>query len=264
MKAIFDKEFDPKNEEEDLSPEILVDEKNYVFFTDTEKYEGKNTEYIIPFMNEEKIEIGRLFLDKNNKVKYVEIFKNKKFDILGISDNITFLHEFLEDKKEHYNPDKFIGFRYYENYKNVTKEPHAYGNYFTLVKQNYSKYFILEKDDYLKDINGKKFYDEKINCQQIMKKIIFEKHKTKSIGDIGDTFPEIIGYCFALVYSTIIDNIIFLEPLIANLESKFCLEESTKIGQFKKDVIYIEPFIYDGHISTIVFVFTNTGRYNII
>ena len=133
MKAIFDKEFDPKKEEEDLSPEILVDKKNYVFFTDTEKYEGKNTEYITLFMNKEKMEIGRLFLDKNKKVKYVEIFKNKKFDILGISDNITFLHEFLEDKKEHYNQDKFIGFRYYESYKNDTKEPHAYGNYFTLV-----------------------------------------------------------------------------------------------------------------------------------
>ena len=263
MEAIFDKEFDPKKEE-DLSPEILIDEKNYEFFSDSEKYEGKNTKFITPFMNEKKIEIGRLFLNKNKKVKYVEIFKNKKMEILGISENITFLHEFFENRKEHYNPDKFIGFRYYESNKNDKKEPYVNGNYFTLVRNNYKKYFILEKDFSLKDINGNKFYDEKINCYQIMKKIIFEKHKNKPIGDSGDIFPEIIGYCFALVYSTKIDNIIFLEPLIANLESKFCVEESRKIEQFKKGVIYIEPFIYDGHISTIIFVYTNTARYNIL
>ena len=264
IQALFDKEFDPSEEEKDLPPEILVDEKNYEFFSGTEKYKEKNTEYIPSFMNEEKIIIVRLFLDKNKKVKYVEIFKNKKMNILGISGNITFLHEQLDNKKEHYNPDKFIGFRYYESNKNDKKEPYVNGNYFTLVRNNYKKYFILEKDFSLKDINGNKFYDEKINCYQIMKKIIFEKHKNKSIGDSGDIFPEIIGYCFALVYSTKIDNIIFLEPLIANLESKFCVEESRKIEQFKKGVIYIEPFIYDGHISTIIFVYTNTARYNTI
>ena len=263
IQALFDKEFDPSEEEKDLPPEILVDEKNYEFFSGTEKYKEKNTEYIPPFMNEEKIIIGRLFLDKNKKIKYVEVFKNKKMNIFGISGNITFLHEYLEDKKEHYNPDKFIGFRYYEHNKNDNKEDYAYGNYFTLVRKNYSKYFILEKDNSLQDINGNKFYDEKIDCYQIMKKIIIEKNKNKSIGGNGDIFPEIIGYCFALVYSSQIENIIFLEPLIASLENKFCLEESMKNEGFKKDVIYIEPFIYDGHISTIIFTITK-DRYNIL
>ena len=263
IQALFDKEFDPSEEEKDLPPEILVDEKNYEFFSGTEKYKEKNTEYIPPFMNEEKIIIGRLFLDKNKKVKYVEIFKNKKMNILGISGNITFLHEQLDNKKEHYNPDKFIGFRYYESNKNDKKEEGGYGNYFTLVRKNYSKYFILEKDNSLQDIYANKFCDEKIDCYQIMKKIIFGKYKNQSIGDNGNIFPEIIGYCFALVYSSQIENIVFLEPLIASLEKNFCLKESMKDEEFKKDVIYIEPFIYDGHISTIIFTITK-DRYNIL
>ena len=264
MEVVFDKEFDPQNIEKELPPEIFTDEKNYEFFSESEKYIGKYTDFIIPFVNEEKIIIGRKFLDKCKKIKYVEIFKNKKMEILGLSSNITFLHKYLEDKKEHYEQDKFIGFRYYASYKNDKKEPYAYGNYFTLVRKNYSKYFILEKNDSLIDINGNKFYDEKINCYQIMKKIMFEKYKNKSIGYSGDIFPEIIGYCFSLVYSIKDEKIIFLEPLIANLENKFCLEESVKSGELKKGIVYVEPFIYDGHISTIIFVNTNTGRYNIL
>ena len=112
-------------------------------------------------------------------------------------------------------------------------------------------------------MNGDKFYDENINCYQIMKKIIFEKCKNKTIGDSGDIFPEVIGYCFALVNSFNIGNMIILEPLIANLNNKFCLEESVKNENFKKDVIYIEPFIYDRHISTIIFTFKD-ARYNIL
>jgi hypothetical protein len=133
MEVVFDKEFDPQNIEKELPTEIFIDEKNYEFFSDSEKYKGKYTELIIPFINEEKIIIGREFLDKSKKIKYVEIFKNKKMNILGLSGNITFLHKYLEDKKEHYDPDKFIGFRYYESYKNDKKDPYAYGNYFTLV-----------------------------------------------------------------------------------------------------------------------------------
>ena len=191
MEIQFDKAFGLFKEEKELPPEILVDEKNDEFFSGTVKYQEEKTEYITPFLNEEKIIIGRLFLDKNKQIKYIEIFKNKKLDILGISENITFLHEYLEDKKDHYNPDKFIGFRYYENNKKEKKGSYAYGNYFTLVRKNYSKYFILEKDNSIKDMNGNKFYDENINCYQIMKKIIFEKGKNKSIGDNGDIFPEI-------------------------------------------------------------------------
>ena len=263
MELQFDKVFGLSKEVEELPPEKLVEEKNERFFSGTVKYREEKTDYITSFMNEKKIIIGRLFLDKSKHIKYIEIFKNKKLDILGISENITFLHEYLEDKKDHYNPDKFIGFRYYESIKKEKKESYVCGNYFTLVRKNYSKYFILEKDNSINDMNGDKFYDENINCYQIMKKIIFEKCKNKTIGDIGDIFPEVIGYCFALVNSFNIGNMIILEPLIANLNNKFCLEESVKNENFKKDVIYIEPFIYDRHISTIIFTFKD-ARYNIL
>ena len=261
MEALFEKKYNPPNEIE-LPLEVLKDEENFKYFSGTEKYEQKYTENIVPFMNEESAIIGRLFLDKNKEAKYVEIFRNKKMDILGISEKITFLHTYIKDKKEHYNSDKFIGFRYYEKNLNDKKEPCTCGNYFTLVRKNYSKYFILEKNDSIKDIKGNIFYDENLNCHQIIKKIIFEKYRNKIIGDGGDIFPEIIGYCFALIYSNKNENIIFLEPLIAHLETKFCLEESiTKVT--KENIIYIEPFIYDGHISTIISDFQDT-RYNIL
>ena len=261
MEALFEKKYNPPNEIE-LPLEVLKDEENFKYFSGTEKYGQKYTENIVPFMNEESAIIGRLFLDKNKEAKYVEIFRNKKMDILGISEKITFLHTYIKDKKEHYNSDKFIGFRYYEKNLNDKKEPCTCGNYFTLVRKNYSKYFILEKNDSIKDIKGNIFYDENLNCHQIIKKIIFEKYRNKIIGDGGDIFPEIIGYCFALIYSNKNENIIFLEPLIAHLETKFCLEESiTKVT--KENIIYIEPFIYDGHISTIISDFQDT-RYNIL
>ena len=177
-------------------------------------------------------------------------------DVLGISQNITFLHSYLYDKKQHYDQKKFIGFRYYEN------NPYENGNYFTLIKKNYSNYYILEKNNSLKDIKGNTFYDKEINCYTIMRKIMFEKYNKKLIGDNGDVFPEIIGYCFALASLNKIESFHFVKPLIANLGAKNSLLESMP-KEIENDSIYIEPFIYDGHISTIISSFKEKERYNI-
>ena len=257
MNSDFEKLFNLE-EEKELPLEVLEDEENSQYFEGTEKYNNKviNSEYIIPFLNKSKSKIGRIFMDKDKKEKYLEIFRNEIMDVLGISQNITFLHSYLHDKKQHYDQKKFIGFRYYEN------NPYENGNYFTLIKKNYSNYYILEKNNSLKDIKGNTFYDKEINCYTIMRKIMFEKYNKKLIGDNGDVFPEIIGYCFALASLNKIESFHFVKPLIANLGAKNSLLESMP-KEIENDSIYIEPFIYDGHISTIISSFKEKERYNI-
>lgn len=180
-------------------------------------------------------------------------------DLLGITKNITFIHSPSKDKDIHFNKYEFIGFRYYEN-SPLSK----YGNFFTLIRRNYSDYFILEKDKNIVDIQGNLFFEEKLNCHKIIRKIIFDKYRKKSIGDNGDTFPEIIGYCFALLYLDKINKFKFVKPIIANLGTKNLIIDSIPPMNLN-NYIYIEPFIYDGHISLIISSEEkDEKRYNII
>ena len=73
---------------------------------------------------------------------------------MGISPNITFIHAYEPKLDNKYDENHFIGFRYYEEELNVPNS-----NYFTLLKRYESKYFILEKNEIIKDINGEKFYN---------------------------------------------------------------------------------------------------------
>ena len=60
------------------------------YFENTEKI-SQSPKYIRNFLINDII-VGRKFYDIEDKVKYIEIFKIDKFDLLGISPNITFLH----------------------------------------------------------------------------------------------------------------------------------------------------------------------------
>ena len=256
MNADFEKMFNPP-EEIELPQQKLKDENNGEYFIGTEKYHSnaKKSEYINSICDKKNNQLGRIFLDKNKKGKYIEIFKNKIMDFLGISQNITFIYAYSDEVKDHYDSNKIIGFRYYENGANEL------GNYFTLIKKSYSKYFILEKDKTIYDITDNKFYDENLDCLKIMKKIIINKNKNKEIGDNGEIFPEIIGYCLALSSIKNLGNLVFLEPLIANLDLNCLILESLPTN-LDTNLIYIEPFIYDGHISTIFSSFKDK-RYSI-
>ena len=82
------------NPEKELPTEILKNEENYKFIEGTVNYKDiQNSDYI-KIIKDKKIITGRLFLDKNKKEKYMEIFNNTKMNVLGISPNITFLHSF--------------------------------------------------------------------------------------------------------------------------------------------------------------------------
>lgn len=125
MSSIIEQELDESyNPKEELPIEILKDEENYKFIEGTiNPKDNEKFDYIKLIIDKDATK-GRIFLDKNKKEKYIEIFTNKKMNILGISQNITFLHSFSKEEKRNYNSNKFIGFRYYEN-----KEKKA-GKYF--------------------------------------------------------------------------------------------------------------------------------------
>ena len=180
-------------------------------------------------------------------------------NVLGISPNISFIYPYFNNEPDYQNSSNFIGFRYYEN--GSYKE----GNFFTLIKKNKVRYFILEKNKSIKDINNDLFYDENLNCFDIAKRIIFNKHKESLIGSIGDLFPELIGYCYALASLGKIKHFKLMEPLISDLNQKDCIVDNIP-ELIEGNDIYIEPFIYDGHISLIIAIKDNSEflRYNII
>ena len=261
MEDILDKIISESEESiKGKTKESTIDENNQVFFQGTVNNKVKNSEFIsiIYVQNDQKKLLGKIFLDKNKKGKYIELFHNIQMSAFGISPNITFIHSYSDDNKIHYDPLKFIGFRYYEN------GPQQEGNFFTLIKVNNYKFFILEKNESVKDINDNLFYEEKLNCYEIIRKIIFNKHKKEIIGAKGDIFPELIGYCYALTFLDSKKNFKFMEPIIYDLNVKNCIIDN--IPEIIKDnYIYIEPFIYDGHISLIMSFCAKDGlRYNII
>ena len=241
-----------------------IKNSNYILIVKEQNEKNDNqtklSEYIIDLKDNKDNILGRIFLNKNGEGKYVEEFKNEKMDILEVSPNITFLHSYSDYNNEYYDFQKFIGFRYYEN------GPTKNGNYFTIIKKSDSKYYILEKDnskESVNDIENNTFYDTELNCYEIMRKIIFEKQRKKLIGDKGDLFPEIIGYSLSLTSMDIINNFKIIPPLIPNLKNKSYIDEQFP-EEIKEDLIYIEPFIYDCHISTVLTSFKEKKRINII
>ena len=185
------------------------------------------------------------------------MFNNQKMDLLGVSKNITFIHEYKIEKE--IDTNEFLGFRYYENgplSENL--------NFFSLLKKYDSKYYILEKNKNLKDRNGNPFYNEYLKCYSIIKKIISEKYKKYDNTISGDTFPEIIGYCYGLIDLGKFKNFICAEPLIPNFFIEGSLE--AKIPEIiGLDTVYIEPLIYDNHISVIIISRSQTNiRLNLI
>ena len=106
--------FFPK--EENLNEVILEDEENYKYFEGTAKYQNeKESDYITNFYDKNNKVIGRKFLNKDKKVKYLELFENKKLEVIGISTNITLIHSYSHDYNEN-DIKKFIGFRYYQKW----------------------------------------------------------------------------------------------------------------------------------------------------
>ena len=207
----------------------------------------------------ESTDLRRIFL-KKGKPAYYEIFEDKRTDIIGISKKISFLYTpSLKDNKL-YDKDNCIGFRYYE--KNKSERC----NYFTLIKKYDKKFYILEKEKNICDINGELFYDEKLDCYSVMRNIVFEKYKNKIMSPKGEYFPEIFGFIYSLIYLGKFKGFQVIEPL--SLET---LKEETRIEKLpevlEENFGYIEPILFDNHIS-VAFIKKSKvkikGRVNII
>lgn len=203
--------------------------------------------------------IGRKYSNKNNKIKYVEIFKNPKFELMGISPNITFIYSYDQKIKNGYDENKFIGFRYYK------KGPNEFdSNYFTLINKYDLKYYILEKNEKIKDINNDPFFNQGLNCFDIIDNIIKQKYKNQNIIMNGETFPEIIGYCYGLIsLQKFKNNFICIEPLIPDVLKQETFEENIP-DKLEENTTYLEPIICDGHISLVIIFEVKKHRYNII
>ena len=100
-----------KEDKQNNISEIHEENKYDIYFEGTEKLSDK-AKYIEDIVFDDK-NIGRKYYSVNKEIKYIEIFSNKKFNLLRISQNITFLHLYDKNEEKEYNENKFIGFRYY-------------------------------------------------------------------------------------------------------------------------------------------------------
>ena len=255
----FEEFFQSDNEETTTKKTFVQKENKYdKYFEYTEKI-SQNPKYIKDFKIDDNI-VGRKFYDIEDKVKYIEVFKNDKFNLMGISPNITFLHLYEPNEFQEYDENTFIGFRYYDN------EPkQKISKYFTLVNCYDSKYHILEKNQSIKDINNQLFFDNDLDCFSIINNSIIQKYRNKNNNIYGETFPELIGYCYGLktLNKILNKNLIFIEPLMPKLFNPDTLEEDIH-DKLEDNVTYVEPLIYNGHISLIIFAEKKNRRFNII
>ena len=150
-------------------------------------------------------------------------------------------------KNEKFDENNCIGFRYYE--ENQFKICH----YFTLIKKNNNKrYYILEKEHKMTNIKDKSFFDEKLDCFSIMRKIIFEKYEKEEETFLnGELFPEIIGFAYSMVYLGQFKHFIAVEPLILDQMNRDAIIERLP-KELEKNIGYIEPILYNNHVSVLL------------
>ena len=115
----------------------------------------------------------------------------------------------------------------------------------------------------MKDIYEQGFYNPNLNCFSIINNIIIDKYKTQNGILNGETFPEIIGYCYGLNSLKKFKKFICIEPLVPDVLNPETLEENIP-NDLEENITYLEPLIYDGHISLIIFTKIENLRFNII
>ena len=136
----------------------------------------------------------RVFENKEEEGGYDEIFLNENSEIFGgISNHISFLYP-KNDRDFHHR----LGFRYYKEAPLLTKNNIPY---FTLLRTGINKFIILEKESNIKDINGRSFIIEDLDCLDVVKTILKEKIK-KNNDDLTypNTICELLGFIYASKY----------------------------------------------------------------
>ena len=235
------------NEEIKLSPQKKIYiECFYDTFSLKHISESNIQEYIKDIKENGKI-IGRKFLRSNKEVGYVELFLNSdKQLITNLTENITFLYPPNGRLEEN-----IIGIRYYKENSKRSKD-----GYFTLVKKDRNSYEILEK------IKDGLFFEEKVDCLEIIKYIIFNKINNNLDYISGLSFIELLGF-FYCAKELLKDNCIMINPYSPNPLETQSIKES--FDEKKINTLYIEPIFYCNHVSILLFTFTeNKERNNIL
>ena len=250
-----------KKDEKNFIKKFEKEKKNLYneVFSGTQKlWKSSNSKIILLKMEKT---FARKFIKNDNKVAYIEIFQEQRANLMGITKNISFIYLPCQDNINDYDKNKCIGFRYFES--SIVKKC----KYFTLIKRYDNRFFILEKDKSILDINGEPFYNEELNCYSIMKNIVFEKYKNKFMSfPMGELFPEVIGYAYSVISLGKFKGFITVEPLILDPLNEESLIERLP-DELEDNIGYIEPVFFDSHIS-VIFIkkssYNNRGRVNIV
>ena len=209
---------------------------------------------LIQELNKKGESVGRKFYNKNLELKYEERFVSNILQaFIQISPNITFIFPPGVNKLS-----GIIAYRFYStNPKNLPKT----FSYFTLVLKHDRKYEILEKNSSIKDANNEPFIEENLNCLDIMIKII----KGKFSSDINFQFPhskiEILGFIYSAMNEDF-GNFKLIEPFYPSP-----LNENSKLENLdknNKDINYIEPILFNEHISIFLVAFKGSERNNLL
>ena len=185
-------------------------------------YKINNNNQLIKDIKDSSQVIGRQFFKKNDNIGYEEIFLNENYRFLSNLDE-QFSILFPPGTKDF---KKLIGIRYFrKNVRNIE------GGYFTLIINENIKLEILEKTENIKDISGKPFYNENIDCFKIMQNILFDKYENDKDKYYFGNFSviEILGLIVS-AKQVKIDNCIIMEPFIPNFLIEALLKNPSKIS----------------------------------
>ena len=207
---------------------------------------NKNT-LICDIVEPEKKVFKRIFYNNtNNNIGYIEVFQNPNLSFAyHVSNHISFLFESLDPKNQEIDENKCFGFRYY-NSKN---------EYCTLLKignDDADEYKFLEK---IED-NGNIFFNNELDCFEIVYEAIFSKYKNKNsdfnfiLGECP--LNEIQGFAHAIILKNN-DNFRFHKPYSLNEMDIKDFTTNIKTESNKK-ILHIMPILFGGHISLLYFV----------
>ena len=236
----FFKDFnDDSIDKDEIIQKDIIYEK---YFEGTEQLKDNFKKYPI-------IDNTRIMFKNNGERGYDEVFPDsKQKDFGGISENISFIYPPNERVY-----DKRIGFRYYQ--RNPLEQNEDDIPYFTLLLKKYRKFEILEKSSSIKDSKGLLFINKEINCLEIIMSIIKNRFKN-SEQNAEYTFPyslvELLGFYYGIKEQKK-EKMIFLLPYFPSP----LFPETKKEDNFipKGKVIFVEPIIYDSHISILLFYY---------
>lgn len=213
---------------------------------------------------EKKFINKRIFYKNENKqIGYIEVFQLPLLKYAHQTNKkISFLFEPQGFDDEIININKCFGFRYYDKQN----------KYCTLLKANDNdedNYFFLEKLD---TTENSKYYNENLDCFQIIYEAIFSKYenKQKKYSDSNFDFQtitespiyEILGFNYACqLKSTQKYKFHKLHTIDVTKDYDFT-SHIEKIDD--KTILNIMPILFDGHISILFFIDINLHRFFIL